>query len=336
MPGLINLGNTCYINTLIQCMGHVDCIRDWMIGATLNTSTLTAELADVWRKMWVDKQSLMPRRFVHFVCSKFGMDIGEQHDINELLMMFVDRLSSEDTSIVDIHTHAYPKHASSSNELKALYEKATNTWQAYHKKGFGKWDQMTEGLWISQIQCKHCNTYTHNFEPFTTLNFELSRESQNISLHDALHKHFISETVEEWKCDKCKVVAPAEKVMRIWKLPRVLTIVWKRFSFCAQSFRYQKIATSVSMPKELHFPRQYVLAPSSDMVYHLKSLGLHHGGMNYGHYTAIACVDAGSNPKWYHYDDDKVSEVSMTKNEEISSKDVYIAMYEMIPSTMPI
>lgn len=311
MHGLMNLGNTCYINTLIQCLGHVPSVRQWLLSYT-GPGEFTCEFKDIIKKMWVEEQSLMPKRFVKYIYDHFHLDRGEQHDINELLLLFLDRLSTEDVRPMSLDDIGAMNHN--------IQKRAVAAWKSYHKRGFHMWDHLVEGLLISQVHCKTCDKFTtHNFEPFTSLHLNLPQQTEIVDMMCGLNQLFQQESVTEWKCDHCKSIAPAEKVMRIWKLPKVLTIVWKRFTS-----HYQKICTPVSIPVELHFPRSFLMN-REEAPYRLRSLALHHGQMNYGHYTCIGSV----NDQWYHYDDLVVKKVQGVTDGRMNVQDAYLVMYEM-------
>ena len=98
--GLNNLGNTCYMNSALQCLGNLECIRQYILGMhykfELNTDNplgsggevLTA-LAELWFSMWNKSTSysfVNPSQFKKVFCNHSPMYIGyQQHDSAEFL-----------------------------------------------------------------------------------------------------------------------------------------------------------------------------------------------------------------------------------------------------------
>lgn len=321
MQGLGNLGNTCYINSFIQCIGHVECLRDWVI-ETNHTGEFTKELQDVLERMWMQQQSLLPKRFVRCIQTTFDFGMFQQHDISELIMMCYDKIATEDKS--PPHSFENIAHVDAkNNSIQTLCKKAIDVWKKYHPSGFRRWHMLTEGLQVQQVQCMTCKACLHNFEPITMINIDLSDNDVSVDLNDKIESFFDIEHLQEWKCDHCKSVQPCEKVVRIWKLPRALGIVLKRFRYCPQLERYVKIRTSVRLPHVLEFKQPHVLTGET-LTYKLRSVALHHGSMDGGHYT---CMGVHENA-WYHYDDINVSKISNNLPDPYDSKEAYILMYE--------
>lgn len=321
MQGLANIGNTCYINTFIQCIGHVTCLREWIVHHN-HRGEFTKELQDVLRRMWKQQQSLLPRRFVHCVQSTFGFGVHEQHDINELLMLCFDKIAQDDNSDALCISDIACTDAKNDN-IRKLCIMATDAWKKYHPKGFRQWSLFTEGLQVQQVQCQNCKTCFHNFDPFTTINIDLEDTDTVIHLSDRVFGHYFNtEQLDEWKCDHCKSTQLSEKVVRMWKMPRVFGVVLKRFRYCSKRGAYVKIRAPVSIPHVLEFGKKQVLSGDS-CSYQLRSIALHHGSMGMGHYTCIGKVD----DEWYHYDDMNVSKIADI-SDPLVSNEAYVLMYE--------
>lgn len=320
MQGLGNLGNTCYINTFVQCIGHVSCLREYLIGNE-HVGVFSKELQDVLQKMWKQNQSLLPKRFVSCIQQTFGFGVYEQHDLNELVMMCYDKIACEDNSqLYSVRDVAMTD--ARNNSIKTLCARATEAWEKYHKNGsMHHWTLMTEGLQVQQVQCLNCKACYHNFEPFTTINIDLNDDEGKVSLEDKVASYFDAESLQEWKCDQCKSVHPCEKVIRMWKMPKVISIVLKRFRYSEQKGGYVKIRTSITIPQTLRFGKKQILTGQTH-TYSLRSVALHHGSMEGGHYTCLGLVD----DTWYHYDDINVHRVTMDAS--FDSSEAYVLMFE--------
>lgn len=156
-----------------------------------------------------------------------------------------------------------------------------------------------------------------------------SKESINksISIYDCL-KLFSTEEVlsaeDTWYCNRCKDHKQASKKFDIWKLPPILVVHLKRFSYHSK-YSKDKIPTLVEFPLENFDLSEYVSDDEGKKpVYDLIAVSNHYGGMGGGHYTAYALHR--NDKKWYQYDDKIVSEVSNL--DEICSKAAYLLIYK--------
>lgn len=132
---------------------------------------------------------------------------------------------------------------------------------------------------------------------------------------------------ELWYCNKCKHHQQASKKMDLWKLPDILVIHLKRFSYCR--LWGQKISCPVKFPLTLLDFTSYLPpdASNSPSLYDIFAVSHHYGGLGGGHYTATAqnFVDG----KWYHFDDSHVSESTLDSLGTLAAqKSAYMLFYK--------
>lgn len=112
---------------------------------------------------------------------------------------------------------------------------------------------------------------------------------------------------DPWYCSTCKEHRRAFKKFAFWKLPKVLIIHLKRFSYKSKHWR-EKIESLVQFPLEGLDLRHHIKGPltaGEDPIYDLYAISNHYGALGGGHYTAFAKnVNDG---QWYKYDDSSVS-----------------------------
>ena len=155
---------------------------------------------------------------------------------------------------------------------------------------------------------------------------------------------------DSWYCTSCKAHVQAEKKLDLWRLPEVLVVHLKRFSYSRYS--RDKIDTEVDFPLEGLDLRSVVpvseggtrgestagaagkdnagitaanaaaAAPLPAPVYDLYAVSNHYGGLGGGHYTAYCRMpDDG---KWYTFDDSSVAEM---REESVKSPAAYVLFY---------
>eukprot|EP00731_Ephydatia_muelleri_P021821 Em0014g412a len=161
---------------------------------------------------------------------------------------------------------------------------------------------------------------------------EESKVKKEIDLHDCL-KLFTKEEVlssdNEWYCPQCKELKGATKKFDLWKLPQVLVIHLKRFSY--DKYWRDKLDVLVDFPIEGLDLSPLVEGGGPQPLYDLYAVSNHFGGMGGGHYTAYA--KNSNTGKWYNFDDSHVAECA---EKSIVTSAAYLLFYhrrtEGIPS----
>ncbi|VFQ79687.1 unnamed protein product [Cuscuta campestris] len=136
------------------------------------------------------------------------------------------------------------------------------------------------------------------------------KPQESISLYKCLDAFLKEEPLgpdDMWYCPNCKKHQQASKKLDLWRLPEILVIHLKRFSFTR--FIKNKLDLFVDFPIDDFDLSSYILNESGDVSHHYKlyAVSNHYGGMGYGHYTAY--VHHGRNG-WYEFDDSHVSTVN--------------------------
>ncbi|NXP71650.1 UBP19 hydrolase, partial [Ramphastos sulfuratus] len=102
---------------------------------------------------------------------------------------------------------------------------------------------------------------------------------------------------EAWYCPKCKQHREASKQLMLWRLPNVLIIQLKRFSFRSFIWR-DKINDMVDFPVRNLDLSKFCIGRKGEQqlpMYDLYAVINHYGGMIGGHYTAYARLPSDKN-----------------------------------------
>lgn len=307
--GLANLGNTCSINTLIQCLGHCVEFRNMLLTTSIfhkktnRIFSIGEELTLIWKQLWIDHNHLSPSRFLKALQEVLGdyYQVGrEQLDFTEVWMLLIQNLLEESHSVSFISAIQNPHHYE--NEiLNYLYKKTTIEWKKHTHESNSPLLDLIQGIQVQQIECKNCHEFYHNLEPFqfTYLDFSKNNNSTSVSLEECFHNLFNIDSVEGWKCDKCKH-SENEKVLRFWKLPKLWVLILKRFDDT------RKIHTPIKYPPIFNTPNGFEMGYPQKSRYELKSVAQHFGSLNGGHYNAIC---KNSKNEWNEYDDIRIQAI---------------------------
>uniref|UniRef100_A0A3Q2TIV6 ubiquitinyl hydrolase 1 n=1 Tax=Fundulus heteroclitus TaxID=8078 RepID=A0A3Q2TIV6_FUNHE len=127
---------------------------------------------------------------------------------------------------------------------------------------------------------------------------------------------------EAWYCPKCQQHREASKQLLLWRLPNVLIIQLKRFSFRSFIWR-DKINDMVDFPVRNLDLSKFCIGQKDEMqqppIYDLYAVVNHYGGMIGGHYTAYARL-----PRWRLFDD---STVTMVEESQVVTRYAYVLFY---------
>ncbi|KAG9149373.1 hypothetical protein Leryth_003335 [Lithospermum erythrorhizon] len=158
--------------------------------------------------------------------------------------------------------------------------------------------------------------------------------TEPLSLYTCLESFLREEPLvpeDMWYCPQCKERRQASKKLDLWRLPEVLVIHLKRFSY-SRSIKH-KLETLVNFPIHDFDLTKYVANKNNNrrQLYELYALTNHYGGMGSGHYTAhIKVLDEN---RWYNFDD---SHISTINEEEVKSAAAYVLFYRRVKDTSPV
>jgi ubiquitin C-terminal hydrolase len=289
--GLRNLGNTCFMNSILQCVAHTPGFIDSLLEAIRTNinrnSKLRGQLAEkfgeLMEKMRSSRGSVSPDEVKHMV-GRFAPQFSGymQQDAHEFLRFLLDGLH-EDLNRVQ-NKQPYRELEGGGSD----YSRVASEWFQYHKK---RDDSVVtdyfRGQLLTIITCSQCNTKSIACDTFLDLSVPVPRTS-SVQLHSCFNE-FIAETlVDEYKCEKCRKIVPSRMEMTIWKFPPILVIHLKRFS--NNSWRRSKIDTDVVFPAKGFSLSNYSPhsndASTRNAVYRLFGVSHHMGDLGFGHYVA--------------------------------------------------
>nr|XP_004549396.1 ubiquitin carboxyl-terminal hydrolase 38 [Maylandia zebra] len=178
--GLVNLGNTCYMNSIIQTLFMATDFRRHVLSLHLNGSnTLMKKLQLLFAFLaHTQRAAYAPRNFLEASRPPW-FNVGSQQDCSEYLRFLLDRLHEEEKTLQALDS-AEPKAASPADTSSK--DPATTSAQedneqtilplAEAKPGDDTRtliEKMFGGKLITSICCMLCNCISEKEEPFTDL-----------------------------------------------------------------------------------------------------------------------------------------------------------------------
>ncbi|KAJ2080320.1 hypothetical protein H4R24_003147 [Coemansia sp. RSA 988] len=289
-PGLSNLGNTCFLNSVLQCLTYTPPLAEHMLtrehsaGCRVGESCMLCRFeAHVVRALSKrEGPSISPKSIVgRLKLMAKHMRVGRQEDAHEFLRLLVEAFQRSLLTGID------PK-------IDRRIQETTMTHQI-----FG-------GYLQSQVSCGRCGYDSNTFDPLLDISLDIQGGS---TVEKALRSFTRPETLttsNRYRCEKCNKLVDATKQMTIYQLPRILTLQLKRFS----AFGGGKIGRYVEFPLNLNM-KSYVSRNSPECApydYTLYAVLVHAGGTSRsGHYYCFVKSPAGV---WYELNDSTVHQVS--------------------------
>uniref|UniRef100_A0A670JS51 Ubiquitin carboxyl-terminal hydrolase n=1 Tax=Podarcis muralis TaxID=64176 RepID=A0A670JS51_PODMU len=331
LTGLRNLGNTCYMNSVLQCLCNAPHLADYfnrnLYQDDINRSNFLGHKGEIAEEFGIIVKALWTGQYRYISPKDFKFTIGKindqfagysQQDSQELLLFLMDGLH-EDLNKADNRKRYKEENNDNLDDFKA----AELAWHKHKLLNESIIVALFQGQFKSTVQCLTCHKKSRTFEAFMHLSLPLASTSK-CTLQECLRLFSKEEKLTDnnrFHCSHCKTRRDSLKKLEIWKLPPVLLVHLKRFSYDGRW--KQKLQSSVDFPLENLDLSQYVIGPKSNLKrYNLFAVSNHYGGLDGGHYTAY-CKNAAKQ-RWFKFDDHEVSDISASS---VKSSAAYILLY---------
>ncbi|XP_061923525.1 ubiquitin carboxyl-terminal hydrolase 37 isoform X1 [Entelurus aequoreus] len=267
LQGFSNLGNTCYMNAILQSLFSLPSFSNDMLKQSIP-----------WKKVPVNA---LLRRFAHLLAKK---DVGCPETQKDLLRKVKSAISSTAERFSgNTQNDAHEFLSQCLDQLKDDVEKINKSWTSEVASSSGMCENSHEATAHSPatkadpseevdtsriytcpvavnmafevqhtITCKGCGEVVTKREQFNDLSIDLPRRKNTLplrSIQDSLDLFFRLEEIE-YLCEKCNGNA-AMVTHKFSKLPRVLILHLKRYSFNAQLSLNSKLGQQVVIPRYL-------------------------------------------------------------------------------------
>ncbi|KAH7513638.1 hypothetical protein FEM48_Zijuj11G0002100 [Ziziphus jujuba var. spinosa] len=180
LAGLQNLGNTCFMNSAIQCLVHTPPLVEYFLqdySDEINTDNplgMHGELAlafgELLRKLWSSgRTAIAPRAFKGKLARFAPQFIGyNQHDSQELLAFLLDGLH-EDLNRVKLKPYIETKDS----DDRPDEEVADECWRNHKARNDSLIVDVCQGQYKSTLVCPSCGKISITFDPFMYLSLPL-------------------------------------------------------------------------------------------------------------------------------------------------------------------
>ncbi|KAK9479196.1 hypothetical protein V1514DRAFT_328719 [Lipomyces japonicus] len=314
LRGFQNMGATCFMSVILQCLIHNPIIRNDFLSGGHNSKNCRREnclgcrIDEVFTEFFVSPTTtgFGPAMLLTTAWKTQRSLAGySEQDAHEFLQFMLDQL-----------------HATSDvNNSSLMHDDECGC--IVHRTFCGQLQ--------SDIICPNCDNMTGTVDPLMDLSLELrDRKAGNriLSLQECLEKFTSPEKLETmYNCSFCKSKQLVTKRLSIKRLPLVLSIQLKRFEHALKS---NKIDDHVPFPTELNMTSYTTSSASSSSssnnlrkayIYELFGVVCHQGKINTGHYT---CSMKNRDGVWFSFDD---AMVTLSNEDQVLSSRAYLLFY---------
>ncbi|XP_061606168.1 ubiquitin carboxyl-terminal hydrolase 36 isoform X1 [Phyllopteryx taeniolatus] len=304
--GLHNLGNTCFLNSTVQCLTYTPPLANYLLSKEHSRACHQSGFCmicvmqnHIIQTFANTGNAIKPVSFIRDL-KKIARHFrfGSQEDAHEFLRYTIDAMQKA-------CLNGYPK-----------LDRQTQATTLVH--------QIFGGYLRSRVKCSICKSVSDTYDPYLDIAVEIRQAVNIVRALELFVKPDVLNGENAYMCAKCKKKVPATKRFTVHRTSNVLTLSLKRFA----NFSGGKITKDVGYPEFLNI-RPYMSQSAGDPVmYGLYAVLVHSGySCHAGHYY---CYVKASNGQWYQMNDSMVhsSNIKVVLNQQ-----AYVLFYLRIPET---
>lgn len=334
--GLANVGNSCFLNSTVQCLAGTSKLREYFSETTKtkdgkimykfekdlqsvksiknNKTDQKKKLTRYWytllKNLWSQNNDRIdPIPFykqLAIVANESKKELsfnGTQNDFQEFLILLLEALHdslSRETNMTVI--------GNDKTDMDRIDRIAYENYILNFEKDYSVLVELFTGQIHTKTTGIDCGHSSEICDPIQFFPIVVPAGTEPVDI-EILLKEYTSEIVfngdNKWYCDECCKNVDAISKISIWKLPPYLIISLGRYQYVPN---LHKRNTTIKYPLEnLDMNPYYCGFESNSLKYNLYAVGIHLGNPYSGHYIALRKNEDGN---WYNFNDEHVRKIS--------------------------
>lgn len=236
LVGLSNLGNTCFMNSCLQCLSNTPELTGYFVSNEYarevdhasKSKQLTLNYAELIQDMWKagGKNVTIQPSALKMQISKWARQFSgyNQHDSQELLRFLLDGLQE---GLMRPKKEPPWPYDDDSFDARPILEQSERMWQNYMARNNSLITQVFCGQLHSLVVCNVCKRESNCYDPFMDLSLPIPKTAGGVkggmfgggdcSLETCLAQFSEEERLtgnDEYYCSKCKKHQVRPRLMR--------------------------------------------------------------------------------------------------------------------------
>ena len=328
--GFTNHGNTCYMNSALQCLSHLECLgydnihlqEDCAKRPSTNDYSLMAAWMKLQKEIWNNDVSTfvntLPTIKVFIkACQENNIYFESfiQNDAGDFINIFLDLLHNSIKRKVNIQIRGKPQ-----NKYDKIKVKSIEAWKIFFEGSYSYIIKQFYSQLLSVTSCPECDYITTNHDPIMVITLTL--KSGYTSIYECISEYVKEITMDidnGWKCDQCKNRVCPNKKINFWNLSPVIIFQINQYR------KTGKLNQHISFPEILSMDDYCLNIQKESLQYKLSGICVHSGNLGGGHYYAL-CKNYKTG-QWNIHNDTMVEKVSL---DGVLKETPYCLFYERV------
>uniref|UniRef100_A0A182QMG4 USP domain-containing protein n=1 Tax=Anopheles farauti TaxID=69004 RepID=A0A182QMG4_9DIPT len=325
--GLVNLGNTCYMNSVVQALAMTKQFCTEVLLKQIDAPPFS-EIQQLLALLIHSRRPELTPRAVLASTRPPGFAPGYQQDSSEFLSYLLDRLHEQEKKLL----HGNAAHPQQQQQHTTLPLIAPNSSKTLVQKTF-------EGQLSVGCLCTICDNTNHTIETFRSLDLSFPDESELAASGDGTHSvqslldYFCSSEKlvgeNQYFCDRCRQLRDCERSVTVTVPPQNLILTIKHFRYDQSRNLRAKLMNKILHNENISLTVTDESGRCRQLHYRNYAVVVHYGtSMDSGHYYTYAQDGTG---KWFKFNDNYVTECSTSELQNIPSPNTpYILFYQLV------
>ena len=308
--GLRNLGNTCFINSILQSLIHCKLFIQNFLYKYPIINKETTPISYQFLLICISIIDTMNKNLPHTDISNFRTLFGKKHpifkdfaqnDSQEFCRVFLEDLSMELNEAKNKDLHKILTNTEGKSKLFRDREYFLN----FKEREISFVSKLFYSQIITTFKCQ-CGAEIYSFQKLLDFPLLLPNDVKEINIDDLLNIYFKNEKIAfQDKCQRCKKIGEHIKSMRISRPPEILILSLQRIDDVNKT----KNECIVNFPQKLNLFNyiDHEIGLGKEAEYKLFSVVNHQGNVDYGHYFSY--IQPLNSQNWFLFNDSQVKHV---------------------------